>query len=164
MGSNMKSNTADSSKVRYNNHGAARRQSYTGNELLQEQMMREKDKATKLKANIVSAQGLITLPEDIADNGSYAAAGRRTKRRSAQSLSLHERLQNLVAEDKGVEHGNKLDWDNRSTCSSATDDSEFRAIYNRSSASSRASKNGKDRTAQVTKDRPLRVAMGPQGI
>jgi hypothetical protein len=28
---------------------------------------------------------------------------------------------------------------------------------------SRAKKTGKDRTAQITKERPLRVAMGPQG-
>jgi hypothetical protein len=126
-------------------------------------MMREKDKSMKLKANIVSAQGLITLPEDVTDTGSYAAAGQRAKRRSAQSLSLHERLQSLVAEDKTVDHSNKTDWDNRSTCSSATDDSEFRAIYNRTSNNRRATKNGKDRTSQVSKERPLRVAMGPQG-
>lgn len=159
IGRMIKPKSADRS--RQSNGGAARRQSYTGNDLLQEQMMRERDKATKLKANIVSAQGLITLSENIEESNS--ANGQRAKRRSAHSLSLHERLQNLVAEDKASEPVSKVDWDNRSTSSSTTDDSEFKALYSRMATNNRTKKTAKDRSTQVTKERPLRVAMGPQG-
>ena len=123
--------------------------------------MRERDKATKLKANIVSAQGLITLSEDIAESNS--TNGQRAKRRSAHSLSLHERLQSLVADDKASEPVSKIEWDNRSTSSSTTDDSEFRALYSRMATNNRTKKTAKDRSTQITKERPLRVAMGPQG-
>ncbi|KAJ2960500.1 hypothetical protein NQZ79_g4168 [Umbelopsis isabellina] len=110
----------------------------------------------------VSAQGLITLPEDITKKGLESAASKRTKRRSMQTLSLHERLQNLVTESKPAEHNQKHDWDTQSTGSSATDDSEIRALGHLSNFSGRARKAGQDRTSQLAKDRPLRLAMGPQ--
>ncbi|KAG2174056.1 hypothetical protein INT44_000170 [Umbelopsis vinacea] len=158
IGRSIKPKSADRS--RQSNGGAARRQSYTGNDLLQEQMMRERDKATKLKANIVSAQGLITLSENITESNSVN--GQRAKRRSANTLSLHERLQSLVADDKASEPASRIEWDNRSTSSSTTDDSEFRALYSRVATNNRSKKTTKDRSTQITKERPLRVAMGPQ--
>ncbi|KAG2180831.1 hypothetical protein INT43_008410 [Umbelopsis isabellina] len=154
-----KSSVSDGSKRLTHN---SRRPSLTGTELVQDQMLREKDKATKLKADYVSAQGLITLPEDITTKGLESAASKRTKRRSMQTLSLHERLQNLVTEGKPAEHNQKHDWDTQSTGSSATDDSEIRALGHLSNFSGRARKAGQDRTSQLAKDRPLRLAMGPQ--
>ncbi|KAM3584810.1 serine/threonine protein kinase, CMGC, dual-specificity [Umbelopsis sp. WA50703] len=141
---------------------SSRRPSLTGTDLVQDQMLREKDKATKLKADYVSAHGLITLSEDINKKDSETAVSKRTKRRSMQTLSLHERLQNLVTEGKPAEHNQKQDWDTQSTGSSATDDSEIRALGHLSTLSSRVRKTGQDRTSQLAKDRPLRLAMGPQ--
>jgi hypothetical protein len=70
-----------------------RRPSYpTGNEIVQEQLDKERENSRRLSANLISAHGLISQPDDIIEDHSLT----RTASHDERMEMLHDRLQCLV--------------------------------------------------------------------
>lgn len=80
----------------------SRRPSYptAANEILQEQWDKEREKSRALSANLVSAQGLISQPDEIEDT--TLATLSRSNSRDSRLEKIHDRLQCLV--DVGTDH------------------------------------------------------------
>ncbi|CAO3630476.1 unnamed protein product [Mucor hiemalis] len=81
----------------------SRRPSYptAANEILQEQWDKEREKSRRLSANLVSAQGLISQPEDITDDGTFKPISiSRSASHESRMEMIHDRLQCLV--DVGI--------------------------------------------------------------
>lgn len=81
----------------------SRRPSYptAANEILQEQWDKEREKSRALSANLVSAQGLISQPDEIEDTTILATLS-RSNSRDSRLEKIHDRLQCLV--DVGTDH------------------------------------------------------------
>lgn len=80
-----------------------RRPSYptAANEILQEQWDKEREKSRRLSANLISAQGLISQPEDITDDGTFKPVSiSRSASHESRMEKIHDRLQCLV--DVGI--------------------------------------------------------------
>ncbi|EPB84523.1 CMGC/DYRK/DYRK2 protein kinase [Mucor circinelloides 1006PhL] len=77
-----------------------RRPSFPTNDIVQDQLDKERENSRRLSANLISAQGLITQPDDITDNHStngIAPVGiNRTASHDARMEKIHDRLQCLV--------------------------------------------------------------------
>jgi hypothetical protein len=88
-----------------------RRPSYpTGNEIVQDQLDKERENSRRLSANLVSAHGLISQPDDIIeDHGISLLPGiTRTASHDERMEMLHDRLQCLV--DNKEEHEDPIEY------------------------------------------------------
>lgn len=81
--------------------GNVHRRCSLANDLVQDQMDKEKYKAQALAANLVSAHGVISPPESVRD--------RKPEPRRRPTL-LHERLQGLVEESRSSGQGSSSAW------------------------------------------------------
>ncbi|GAN03642.1 kinase-like protein [Mucor ambiguus] len=77
-----------------------RRPSFPTNDLVQDQLDKERENSRRLSANLISAQGLISQPDDITDehttNGTAPVGISRTASHDARMDKIHDRLQCLV--------------------------------------------------------------------
>lgn len=75
-----------------------RRPSYpTGNEIIQDQLDKERENSRRLSANLISAHGLISQPDDIIEDHNIISSGiTRTVSHEERMDILHDRLQCLV--------------------------------------------------------------------
>ncbi|RCH93280.1 hypothetical protein CU098_002016, partial [Rhizopus stolonifer] len=75
-----------------------RRPSFPTNDILQEQLEKERENSRRLSANLVSAQGLISQPED--KTGSSPPGISRTSSHDSRMEKIHDRLQCLVEHEE----------------------------------------------------------------
>ncbi|KAK4513647.1 uncharacterized protein ATC70_005651 [Mucor velutinosus] len=77
-----------------------RRPSFPTNDIVQDQLDKERENSRRLSANLISAQGLISQPDDITDehsaNGIASVGISRTASHDARMDKIHDRLQCLV--------------------------------------------------------------------
>ncbi|KAL9544715.1 hypothetical protein MBANPS3_007481 [Mucor bainieri] len=77
-----------------------RRPSFPTNDIVQDQLDKERENSRRLSANLISAQGLISQPDDIVDehtaNGIAPVGISRTASHDARMDKIHDRLQCLV--------------------------------------------------------------------
>lgn len=77
-----------------------RRPSFPTNDIVQDQLDKERENSRRLSANLISAQGLISQPDDITEqhtlNGIAPVGISRTASHDARMDKIHDRLQCLV--------------------------------------------------------------------
>lgn len=81
------------------------------NEILQEQWDKEREKSRALSVNLISAQGLISQPDDIDENhheSTTVPALSRSNSNAARLEKIHDRLQCLV--DTGQEEHHSIEY------------------------------------------------------
>ncbi|KAI9344767.1 kinase-like domain-containing protein [Pilaira anomala] len=81
------------------------------NEILQEQWDKEREKSRALSVNLISAQGLISQPDDIDENHNESTtlpALSRSNSNAARLEKIHDRLQCLV--DTGQEEHHSIEY------------------------------------------------------
>ena len=71
-----------------------RRPSYGANEILQDQWDKEREYSRRLSANLISAQGLISQPDDLETELPHSLS--RTTSHESRLEKIHDRLQCLV--------------------------------------------------------------------
>jgi hypothetical protein len=84
----------------------SRRPSYptAANEILQEQWDKEREKSRRLSANLISAHGLISQPEEIGEGNTFSPISiSRSASHESRMEKIHDRLQCLVDIDN-IEH------------------------------------------------------------
>ncbi|KAG0192867.1 hypothetical protein DFQ28_007340 [Apophysomyces sp. BC1034] len=159
--------------------GNARRPSFANaNELLQDQLEKEKAKSRRLSVNLVSAQGVISLPESIkqtSDGSKITSEVAKTISSSRRKMStFHERLQEMVVDDAWSIHAerdagrsqkNKQDEDvfeNISTSTTASTREEIVNLYSKQETEQSRAKSQEQSKLIKEKEKGLRVAMSPQ--
>ncbi|KAF7731524.1 hypothetical protein EC973_009288 [Apophysomyces ossiformis] len=174
-----KASTANVCVNKFISGDVERRPSITNaNDLLHDQLEKEKAKSRRLSVNLISAQGVISLPESIKSTSNetrgISSTAKIVPSGGRKMSSFRERLQELVTEDVWsihAEHGKAKSQKDRqeedalgniSTSTTASAREEIATLYSKHETEQSRAKSEQQSKLIREKEKGLRVAMSSQ--